>query len=76
MSKANVTVWVSGAMTDPSLVKALTSDVLELDEEKALEAMRQNAEGVPFPADRFPKECYIKRKGKKRGKLPDIFMAS
>lgn len=76
MSKADDTVWVSCAMMDSSLVKAFTSDVLEHDEGKALEAMRQNSKGVPFPADRFPKECYIKRKGKKYGKQPDIFMVS
>lgn len=76
MSKSGETVWVSRAMMDSSLVKAFTSDVFENDVGKAVVATKGNAKGMPFPADRFPKEIYYKYRDKKAKHQPDIFNAS
>lgn len=73
MTTSTEIVWVSRAFMDSSLVKRITSDLFESDTDKAVEAMKGNEKGLPYPSERFPDELYAKDRGKKLGKQPDIF---
>ena len=72
MAKAEV--WVSRLMQDSTLIKSFDSDYFSRDPENALDAMEKVREGIPLPADRFPKVFYADRTRKLLKKMPDIFL--
>ena len=69
------TVWVSRAMSDSTLVKAITCDELATDPDPIIETMENSRKGKPMPADRFPKRLHRKYGDADIKKLPDICMA-
>ena len=69
------TVWVSRAMSDSTLVKAITCDVLETDPDLIIETMENSRKGKPMPADRFPKRLHGEYWDAHIKKLPDICKA-
>jgi len=75
MTKSKDIVWVSHAMMAAGMTKSFIHDVYLENAERAIDTARRNQEGVPFPADRFPKEMFGKYPDKKHKKQPDIFNA-
>ncbi|RBW45407.1 hypothetical protein DS901_04075 [Loktanella sp. D2R18] len=69
------TVWVSRAMSDSTLVKAITCDELKTDPDPIIETMENSRKGKPMPADRFPKRLHGEYRDVHIKKLPDIFLA-
>ena len=69
------TVWVSRAMSDSTLVKAITCDELATDPDPIIETMENSRKGKPMPADRFPNRLHGEYRDAHIKKLPDICMA-
>jgi len=67
-------VWVSHAMKDSSLTKALTSERLEEDKGHALEILRKNKIGAPLRAKDMPKKLFPQsREPHVIKRLPQLF---
>ncbi len=69
------TVWISRAMSDPTLIKSITSNWMEFDPDKTVDAIRRSKMGEPLPSERFPTEMHCRYKDKRLKKLPDIYSA-
>ena len=65
-------VWLSAAMTDPSLNKYAKSDVNENNPAQALDTIARNLRGEKLPIELFPKRAYGIYPDRKLKKLPDI----
>ncbi len=69
------TVWISRAMSDPTLMKSLTNDEIEENLADAADTVRRSNRGEPLPAERFPTALRPMYKDQRLKKLPDIFNA-
>ena len=68
-------VWASRAMMDSTLIKRVTPDIAETNQDRFMEAMDLQRAGMPIPDDAIPKQIFSKTSRKFKG-LPDFTNAS
>ena len=72
---AQNTDWASRIFCDSTLIKGFWNNLLDEDEDQAVDAMRRNKDGETLTASRFPSEFFVKRSGKSFRSFPEIFNA-
>lgn len=67
--------WVSKAMTDTTLIKGFTSELMEKDLQCAGELIERVARGKTLPSDKFPRKFFHNYKDYYPKSLPDFMQA-
>jgi hypothetical protein len=68
-------VWISHAMSDPTLIQRVDTDISESNLEVAVEGQKLNQAGKPVPADLCPKRIWGDGSAPAFNSMPDLFWA-